>query len=92
MIEKVYTVSNRLGLHARPASLLVKTTTRFHSSVKIMKEGQEIDGKSIMGLLMLAAGPGTQMTIIADGGDEAQLITALDDLFARRFDDDDTEE
>lgn len=91
MIEKVYTVSNRLGLHARPASLLVKTTTRFHSTVKIMKEGQEIDGKSIMGLLMLAAGPGTELKFIADGPDEVDVLKAVDDLFARRFDDDNGE-
>ncbi len=88
MIEKNYTISNRLGLHARPASLFVKTTCRFTSSVKIVKDEREIDGKSIMGLLMLAAGPGTTLTIKADGPDENDVLTALDDLFARRFDDD----
>jgi phosphocarrier protein len=88
MLEKIYTVSNRLGLHARPASLLVKTTTRFRSSVKIVKENQEIDGKSIMGLLMLAAGPGTELKFIADGPDEAEVLKAVEDLFVRHFDDD----
>lgn len=89
MIEKIYTVSNKLGLHARPASLFVKTTGRFQSSVKVKKGEQEIDGKSIMGLLMLAAGPGTPLTITVNGGDENSVITALDDLFARKFDDED---
>lgn len=89
MLEKDYTINNKLGLHARPASLFVKTTGRFQSSVKVVRGEQEIDGKSIMGLLMLAAGPGTLLKVKADGVDEAQVITALDDLFARRFDDDD---
>ena len=88
MIEKDYTISNRLGLHARPASLFVKTTSRFSSSIKIIKDEREIDGKSIMGLLMLAAGPGTILKIKADGPDETQALAALDDLFNRRFDDD----
>lgn len=88
MIEKTFVISNRLGLHARPASLFVKTTSRFTSSVKIVKDGQEIDGKSIMGLLMLAAGPGTELKIVADGADENAVISAVEDLFNRRFDDD----
>jgi phosphocarrier protein len=88
MVEKSYTVTNRLGLHARPASLFVKTTSRFQSAVKIIKGDHEIDGKSIMGLLMLAAGPGTVLKIIIDGPDENDVIQALDDLFQRKFDDD----
>ena len=88
MVEKSYTINNRLGLHARPASLFVKTTSRFSSAVKIIKDGQEIDGKSIMGLLMLAAGPGTVLQISANGPDESEVLRALDDLFERRFDDD----
>jgi phosphocarrier protein len=92
MLEKTYTISNKLGLHARPASLFVKTTSRFQSVVKIMKDGQEIDGKSIMGLLMLAAGPGTELKISVSGADEEDVIRSLDDLFARRFDDEDTGE
>src|SRR5262249_19797020 len=88
MIEKAYVISNRLGLHARPASLFVKTTCRYTSSVRIIKDGQEIDGKSIMGILMLAAGPGTELKVGADGPDEAAVIQSLDDLFARHFDDD----
>ena len=88
MVEKMYVINNRLGLHARPASLFVKTTSRFSSSVKIVRDGQEIDGKSIMGLLMLAAGPGTELKIVADGPDENDVLVAIDDLFNRHFDDD----
>jgi phosphocarrier protein HPr len=88
MIEKTYVINNRLGLHARPASLFVKTTSRFTSNVKILKDGQEIDGKSIMGLLMLAAGPGTELKVVADGPDENDVLSAVDDLFNRHFDDD----
>jgi phosphocarrier protein HPr len=88
MTEKTFVISNRLGLHARPASLFVKTSSRFTCSVKIVKDGQEIDGKSIMGLLMLAAGPGTQLKIVADGPDESAALAAIEDLFNRRFDDD----
>lgn len=82
-------VNNRLGLHARPASLFVKTTGRFQCRVRVLKGGQEVDGKSIMGLLMMAAGHGTPLTIVADGPDEADLIAAITDLFDRQFDDED---
>ena len=89
MIEKEYVVNNKLGLHARPASMFVSTTGRFQSRVKVVKDNQEIDGKSIMGLLMLAAGPGTKLTIKVSGPDEEEAILALDDLFSRKFDDED---
>jgi phosphocarrier protein len=88
MVEKTFVINNRLGLHARPASLFVKATSRFKSTVKIVRDGQEIDGKSIMGLLMLAAGPGTELKIVADGPDENDVLVAVEDLFNRRFDDD----
>jgi phosphotransferase system HPr (HPr) family protein len=91
MIQKDYTINNKLGLHARPASLFVKITCRFQSSVKITKGEHVIDGKSIMGLLMLAAGPGTTLGITVEGPDEKEMISALDDLFARRFDDEDAQ-
>jgi phosphocarrier protein len=56
--------------------------------VKIVRDGSEIDGKSIMGLLMLAAGPGTNLKVVVDGPDEAEVLRSLDDLFERHFDDD----
>lgn len=89
MIEKTFVVSNKLGLHARPASIFVTTTGRFQSNIKVVKNGQEVDGKSIMGILMLAAGPGTELKIVIEGPDEQDLMAAIDNLFARHFDDED---
>jgi len=89
MIEREFIVKNRLGLHARPAALFVKTTTRFHSNVKVEKEGQEVDGKSIMGLMMLAAEEGSKLKIRATGADEGEVLSALERLFQERFDEKD---
>ena len=86
MIERIYTVDNKLGLHARPAALFVQTTHRFQSQVRVVKDGQEVDGKSIMGILTLAAERGAKLTIIAEGPDEEQLHQKLDELFRRHFD------
>jgi phosphocarrier protein len=85
MMEKNYTVKNRLGLHARPAALFVQTTNKFQSKVKVRKGDQEVDGKSIMGLMMLAAEEGSTLCILADGQDENDLLGALEKLFTDRF-------
>jgi len=85
MMEKEFVVKNRLGLHARPAALFVQTTGRFKSSVKVRKGDQEVDGKSIMGLMMLAAEEGAQIKVLADGPDEAEVVSALEKLFVNRF-------
>jgi phosphotransferase system HPr (HPr) family protein len=82
MIQKEYTINNKLGLHARPASLFVKTTCRYQSSVKIMRGEHVIDGKSIMGLLLLSASRGASITISADGPDEAAAVETLSALVA----------
>ena len=73
-------------MHARPASLFVQTTSKFKSTVKVLKDGQGIDGKSIMGLMMLAAGLGTELKILVDGIDENELIAAIENLIERKFD------
>jgi len=86
MMEKVFTVRNKLGLHARPAALFVQTTGRFKSSVKVSKGDQEVDGKSIMGLMMLAAEEGASVTVRAEGSDEKDVLSALERLFLNRFD------
>lgn len=85
MMEKTFTVLNRLGLHARPAVLFVQATNKFRSSVKVRKGDQEVDGKSIMGIMMLAAEEGSSLTIIANGPDEADVLSALETLFKNRF-------
>ncbi|OGR83375.1 MAG: hypothetical protein A2902_03045 [Elusimicrobia bacterium RIFCSPLOWO2_01_FULL_64_13] len=85
MIECELKIENRLGLHARPASLFVRTTNRFKSKIRVIKDNMEVDGKSIMGLLMLAAPMGTVLKVIADGEDEANLVETLRNLFASKF-------
>lgn len=85
MMEKSYIVKNRLGLHARPAALFVQTTNKFTSSIKVRKGDQEVDGKSIMGLMMLAAEEGASLVIIANGADEQQALSSLEQLFNDRF-------
>ena len=85
MSEKNFTVINRLGLHARPAALFVNTTNKFKSSVKVHKGEQEVDGKSIMGLMMLAAEEGSTLRIVVIGPDEKEVLSSLDKLFADRF-------
>lgn len=86
MQERVFTVSNKLGLHARPAALLVQTAGRFKSNIKISKGDVQVDGKSIMGILMLAAESGCTLTISASGDDEKEALQELERLFQRKFD------
>ena len=88
MIERDVAIRNRLGLHARAAAKFVQTASRFQSEIKIRKNGEEVDGKSILGLLRLAASQGTQITIAVDGEDEAAAFAAVEDLIARSFDED----
>ncbi|HIM22664.1 MAG TPA: HPr family phosphocarrier protein [Verrucomicrobia bacterium] len=78
-------VQNQLGLHARPASMFVKMATRFKSEILVVKEGEEVNGKSIMGLMMLAAGPGTTLTVTAEGSDAAEAVNELEQLVNRNF-------
>jgi phosphocarrier protein len=80
------TVVNALGLHARAAARFVHLASRFASAIRVGRGGREIDGKSIMGLLLLSASQGSAITITADGSDEHDAMTALCDLVARGFD------
>ncbi len=82
---QTYTVRNRLGLHARAAALFVKTANRFASDVFLEKDGVEVNGKSIMGILMLAASKGSKVTLKADGKDSAEAIESLGKLFENKF-------
>lgn len=86
MIEKTLTLKNRLGLHARAAAKLVHTAGGFASKITLHKDGDEVDGKSILGLLLLAAGKGTSLVVRVEGTDEGTAIAALEDLVERRFD------
>jgi phosphocarrier protein HPr len=82
---QTFTIRNRLGLHARAAALVVKTANRFEAEVVIEKDGLEVNGKSIMGILMLAASKGTRITLKADGKDSVQAIRALGELIENKF-------
>lgn len=86
MIEKETEIVNRLGLHARAAAKLVHTAGNYRSRVTVEKDGEEVDAKSILGVLLLAAGQGTQVTIRCDGADEQEAMRAVTDLIANRFD------
>jgi phosphocarrier protein HPr len=82
---QTFTIKNRLGLHARAAALLVKTANRFVSEVTIEKDGLEVNGKSIMGILMLAASKGTKITLKVEGTDSVQAIQTLARLIESKF-------
>ena len=85
MINKEITIKNKLGLHARAAVKLVNLANRFESTVKIVKDGNEIDGKSILGILTLAATQGSEITLKVSGRDEVMAVEALVDLINDRF-------
>jgi phosphocarrier protein HPr len=85
MVEREEEIVNRLGLHARAAAKLVNTAGRFQSRVTVTKEGEEVDAKSILGVLLLAAGQGTRLTIRCEGEDEGECIKAVSGLIANRF-------
>jgi phosphocarrier protein len=88
MVERELDVTNRLGLHARAAAKLVHAATAFSSSIVLTKDGEEVDAKSILGILLLAAAHGSRVTVRCEGEDERQALEAIADLFARRFDED----
>jgi phosphocarrier protein len=86
MLEKEIVVSNKLGLHARASAKLVQLVQGFKSTIWLIGEGREVNAKSIMGVMMLAAGIGTPMKLRAEGPDEAQALDAVAALFERKFD------
>ncbi len=85
MITKKLTVLNKLGIHARPAAQFVRTASRFQSDVTVVKDDESVDGKSIMGLMMLAVGCGAVITVSTDGSDETECMEALESLVAGKF-------
>ena len=86
MVKKDLHISNKLGLHARAAAKLVHLANRFRSAVRIKRDQQEVNGKSILGILLLAASQGTQVMIRCDGEDEESAMRAVTELIANRFD------
>jgi phosphocarrier protein len=86
MLDRRITIKNKLGLHARAAVKFVNLANRFTSTVKIVKDGNEIDGKSILGILTLAATQGSQIALLVSGKDEEAALEALTGLINNRFD------
>ncbi len=84
--ERELVVTNKLGIHARPAALFVKTANRFACEIFVEKDGEKVNGKSIMGLMMLAAGPGSKITVSVEGKDGNAALNELEALLHRKFD------
>ena len=84
-MTKEVQVSNKLGIHARPAAMFVKVASRYKTNIFVEKDGETVNGKSIMGLMMLAAGPGAKLKVHADGADAAEALTELEALMERKF-------
>ena len=88
MLEQEFIIVNKLGLHARASALLVKTASRFTSDIKIVRDGVEVNGKSIMGIMMLAAAKGSVICVKIEGEDEAEALATLGELINNGFGED----
>ena len=88
MIKREITIISELGIHARPAGMIANTSSRFVCDIKLVKDGMEVNAKSIMGIMTLAAGKGCIIEVTAKGKDEADAVKAIEDLFTRKFDED----
>ena len=87
-MTKELAIQNRLGLHARPSAMFVKTCNRFRCEIWVEKDGERVNGKSIMGLMMLAAGLGSRLTITCEGDDEVSAMEEIEKLLDRKFEED----
>ena len=87
-ITRELVVSNKLGVHARPAAMFVKLANKFECDIYVEKDGETVNGKSIMGLMMLAAGPGSRLHVRASGADATEALAELEALLKRKFDED----
>jgi phosphocarrier protein len=85
MIERTVRIVNKNGLHARPAAEIVKLASRYQSDITLVRDDLEVNGKSIMGVMMLAAEFGSSLVLRAAGPDAEQAVSALTDLIARKF-------
>jgi phosphocarrier protein len=92
MTERTVTVTNQAGIHTRPASIIVRTASSFDADIIIQRGAYEINGKSVIGVMTLAAEQGAKLTLRADGSDEKEALAALADLFARGFGENDPDE
>jgi phosphocarrier protein len=88
MLSRNFTIVNRLGLHARAAAQFVQTASKFAAEVKLKKDDVEVNGKSIMGILLLAAPKGTEVAVVTDGHDEEQAMAVIAELIEDGFGED----
>jgi phosphocarrier protein len=79
------TVSNKMGIHARPAAMIVRVANRYNADVIVEKDDEQVNGKSIMGLMMLAAGSGSKLRFVATGNDAEKMLAEMKALFDRKF-------
>lgn len=86
MVTKEMVVINKLGIHARPAAMFVKVANKFECDIFVEKDGEQVNGKSIMGLMMLAAGPSSRITVQAEGSDAEKAVLEIEALLKRKFD------
>jgi phosphocarrier protein len=86
--SKELTIVNKLGLHARPSAKFVKTANQFKCEVWVEKDGEKVNGKSIMGLMMLAAGQGSKLLVSCEGPDGDKALAAIEEIITRKFDED----
>ena len=84
-LNREMTVLNKLGIHARPAAMLVKAANKYSCDIFVEKDGERVNGKSIMGLMMLAAGPGSKVTVHVEGADGSSALDELEQLFDGKF-------
>ena len=87
-LKHEFVVLNKLGIHARPAAMFVRLVNKFSCSILVEKDGEQVNGKSIMGLMMLAAGPGSKIIVHCEGDDAHQALTEIEVLIKRKFDED----
>ena len=87
-VSKEVTILNRLGLHARPSAMFVKVCNRHKCDIWVERDGEQVNGKSIMGLMMLAAGQGSKLRITCEGADCEKALQEIEELIQRRFDED----
>jgi phosphocarrier protein HPr len=85
MLQKEFVIINKLGLHARASALFVKTSNRFTSDIRLAREGVEVNGKSIMGIMMLAASKGSRVQLTTSGTDEVEAMQTIGDLIDNGF-------
>lgn len=85
MIEKILTVQNRAGIHARPAAIIAQTSNKFESEIMLSRDDTTVNAKSIMGVIAMGAGYNTQLTLKVTGSDESEAASVIEELFNSRF-------